>query len=391
MNVQASGIGREHAAQVRVDDVARAARGTAAAPVARSAQAASPAALATHAERGCGARAGFVARQAELNVAVTGAQRAAGFLDTARTRLGELKGALAASAASRPLPDGMLDASLARVRSQWNARPAAAGGALDASLAFRAAGDARQTFRLRALDIATLSSGGAETLTFHPNGLGKACASVTFDEAEAAVAVGEFVDDAAAGDAASGGWAPSDAARSGAGSEAAERQAHGALSRRLDRALAPIGIRVACDDANGLTFTTLESNWPAVRDRMMIQGGGKRFPGGRPSRAQADALPAGIDPASWRVDGAAARHATLRQVVRAIDEVKRARADVQRTLDRARADVTDAVPARGNVREAAGAIAASFGRDHAFGVFASVASTVKGMSRARVAALLARG
>ncbi|MBN3729044.1 hypothetical protein G3N92_33405 [Burkholderia sp. Ac-20379] len=147
---------------------------------------------------------------------------------------------------------------------------------------------------------------------------------------------------------------------------------------------------MACDDAGGLTFTTLESNWPAVRDRMMIQGGGKRFPGGRPSRAQADALPAGIEPASWRIDGAAARHATLREVVRAIDEVKHARVDVQRTLDRAQADVGDAVSVRGEAREAAGSIAASFGQDHAFGVFASVASTVKGMSRARVAALLTR-
>ncbi|WP_459624924.1 hypothetical protein, partial [Burkholderia sp. 3C] len=64
-----------------------------------------------------------------------------------------------------------------------------------------------------------------------------------------------------------------------------------------------------------------------------------------------------------------------------------------RTLDRAKADVGDAVSARGEareVRESAGSIAAAFGQDHAFGVFASVASTVKGMSRARVAALLTR-
>ncbi|WP_459624923.1 hypothetical protein, partial [Burkholderia sp. 3C] len=319
--MQASGIGREHLGPVRSDDVVRAARGAASAPVARSAQAASPAAVATHAERGCVARVGFVARQAELNVAVTGAQRAAGFLDTARTRLGELKATLAASAAGRPLPDGMLDASLARVRAQWNARPAVTGGALDASLAFHAAGDARQSFRLRALDAETLSAGGTEMLTFHPNGLGKACASVTFDDE--ALAGDGLVDDEVAG-----GATLSTAVRAGNGPEVARQpaaqRAHDAIARRLDRALAPVGIRVACDDANGLTFTTPESNWPAVRDRMMIQGGGKRFPGGRPSRAQADALPAGVDPASWRVDGPAARHATLREVVRTLDEVKRA-------------------------------------------------------------------
>ncbi|MEK6349365.1 MAG: hypothetical protein V4764_17915 [Burkholderia sp.] len=386
--MQASGIGRETSAQWGVGEVARAARGAPAAPLGRVAQAPPPGAVATHAERGCAARIGFVARQAELNVAVTGAQRAAGFLDTARTRLGELKAALAASAAGRPLPDGMLDASLARVRAQWHARPAATGGALDASLAFRAAGDAQQRFRLRALDAAALAAGGAETLMFHPAGLGKASASVTFDAAT--LAGDALADEGAAGEAVF------DAARSGDGPAMVGQPTRDALSRRLDRALAPVGIRVACDDVDGLTFTTAESNWPAVRDRMMIQGGGKRFPGGRPSRAQADALPAGIDPASWGVDSAAARHATLREVVRALDTVKRARAEVQHTLDRAKADVDGAVSSGGEVSkvgEAATAIAASFGQDRAFGafdIFASVASTVKGMSRARVAALLTR-
>ncbi|MPV69147.1 hypothetical protein [Burkholderia sp. BE17] len=74
-----------------------------------------------------------------------------------------------------------------------------------------------------------------------------------------------------------------------------------ALTYRLDRALAATGVRASVAEDGQVDFTVAESRWSDGRDHLMVQGRGKRFPGGRPGCVLTDAVPEAVDPARWRL------------------------------------------------------------------------------------------
>ncbi|MEF9503658.1 hypothetical protein GJG85_34785 [Burkholderia sp. MS389] len=293
----------------------------------------------------------FTARHAQLNADVTVAQRALVFVETAAGQLRGLKRTIgmALSGAERS-GDGAAEL-IAKFGALWRDRAALAGGVLDAQLVVHPAADAVCTFRMRALDVEQWRSGGAETLVFHPAGLGKQPVSVSF------------------------GDAPLDAA---------------AFTRELDRALACTGVRAALAADGQIDFTVAESRWPIVRDHLMVQGGGRRFPGGRPSRAQVDAVPEAIDPSRWQVTDRVSRRAALREVVHALDGLTQADRTLRAHLDTAGHALQGdkhgpaVVRATTDIQSVSDALADSAD----FKVLSVVTSTLFGLSRGRVEALL---
>ncbi|WP_175885444.1 hypothetical protein [Burkholderia sp. BCC0044] len=308
-------------------------------------------ARAARAVRAPGATTAFTARHAQLNAEVTAAQRTRVFVEAATGQLRALKGAIGAmlSGAGHGVHDTA--ARIETFDALWRDRTALTGGVLDAQLTVRPAADAVRTFRIRALDVEQWCGGGAETLVFHPAGLGKQSVSIGFDDA------------------------PLDAA---------------ALARRLDRALAATGVRASLAENGQVDFIVPESRWPDVRDHLLVQGGGKRFPGGGPSRAQADAVSEAVDPARWQLVDRASQRAALRDVVRALDGLAQADRTLRAQLDTAGQRV------RGNTDELADAeasrvihsISGALTGPADFNVLAVVTSTLSGLSRARVETLL---
>ncbi|WP_412530579.1 hypothetical protein [Burkholderia lata] len=311
---------------------------TRAAPVA--ARTATATAVTRSGVAGSSARVEFASRQHGLNRQVTLAQRSLTFVDQTLRQLREINDAWSAGDA-----DGRLDARLRRFAAHWDTRAAATGGALDSALQFDPSGGAGRHFTVRALDAAQWARGGVETLTFYPHGLGKRSVSVSFDAAPITQV---------------------------------------ALERRLDHALAAVGVRVERGAQGALRFSVRESQWESVRDSLLIEGGGKRFPGGRPSRATIDAEPDAIDPHGWsRRDGTARR-----DVTRAFETLLAVRRDVGQTLERARQAIRTGASSDGDPAQIAQSIGAALSPAGEFQSFAVMAAALKGVSADRVGRLL---
>ncbi|RRN81019.1 hypothetical protein EIM50_04220 [Pseudoxanthomonas sp. SGD-10] len=294
--------------------------------------------------------AGFAARQSELNREATGTQRALAWMDGLLPRLRELARRLSAPAASAGAAPPALEASLAQLRGYWERRPADSGGTVDAELQLFPAGDARQAFRIRGLDQAALAAPEAETLVFHPRGMGRRARVLVLGE----------------------GDAPEE------------------RLRRLGAVLAPDGLQVAADDAGGLRFSVQESAWPALRGQLLVQGGGRRFPSGWPSRVVAEPLAGAIDPAQWSVDDAGTRQDAFRQASAALIRAEHARNDMAAhlaaTAAQVRAGQPQATPAA--MRQAADGFAAGLAGDAGFRRLATAGACLRGMSRQRVGSVL---
>jgi len=289
---------------------------------------------------GSAARVEFASRQHGLNRQVTLAQRSLIFVDQTLRQLREINDAWSAGDA-----DGRLDARLRRFAAHWDTRAAATGGALDSTMKLDPSGGARRHFTVRALDAAQWARGGVETLTFYPHGLGKRSVSVSFDAAPITQV---------------------------------------ALERRLDHALAAVGVRVERGAQGALRFSVRESQWESVRDSLLIEGGGKRFPGGRPSRATIDAEPDTIDSHGWsRRDGTARR-----DVTRAFETLLAVRRDVGQTLERARQAIRTGASSDGDPAQIAHSIGAALSPAGEFQSFAVMAAALKGVSADRVGRLL---
>jgi len=331
MQLTATTIGSD--TSIRSSHAGRLARGMpAAAPGAKALVAPSAGSVA--------ARVDFASRQHGLNQQVTLAQRSLAFVDRALRQLRQINGTWSAGEA-----DGRLDARLRRFAADWDTRVAATGGALDCAMKFDPSGGARRYFNVRALDPAQWARGGVETLTFYPHGLGRRSVSVSFD---------------------------------------ATPMAPVALARRLDQALATVGVRVQCGVDGAPRFSVRESLWESVHDNLLIEGGGKRFPGGRPSRATVEAEPRGIEPRGWgRHDGNARR-----DVVRALDTLLAVRRNVRQTLHRAHQAIRTDVSWDGDPARIAQSIGAALSPAGGFQSFAVMTATLKGISGDRVRRLL---
>ena len=246
----------------------------------------------------------------DLNRQIAGAQQALAYLDHLGAQLQGLKTALVArlaeaqreqtaggaDAGTKPRADAAgeaLDQQIRRFSELWRNRSAATAGALDARLSFSAPGEARQSFRVRGLNMASLRTGGRETLTLAVGGQGR--------RVTATVAIEPDMTDEA-------------------------------LVSRLDRALAPLGIRAERDSGGELLFSVPEAAWPLVRDTLTIRGEGRRFPTGQFNQVRTLPEPSVIRPENWSAADEAALRRTLQQVNEALNAVRRARQDVSRVL-----------------------------------------------------------
>ncbi len=294
---------------------------------------------------------GFAARQAQLNQQSTGAQRALAFLDALQPRLRDLGRRLSTETALDGVPAALAD-SLDQIRDTWTQRHAMSGGTLDADLRHFPDGDARQRFRIRGLDRAALAHPEAETITFYPRGMGR----------------------------------PSRTLFLAADGSVDERL------QRLDRALAPAGIRVALDDAGEPALSVLEAAWPTLRDQVLVQGGGRRFPSGWPARVTAEPDRARIAPLDWRLDGAEARRDAFRQTSAAMTVVEEVRTALLRALGDAAAAVyaEHRRPGRATLGAAAHAFAGALAGDSGYRRLATAGACLRGLSRQRVGSVLDR-
>lgn len=287
---------------------------------------------------------------------VAGAQLSGVFLDRLQQGLQALRQQYTAQLGVDPsLPVASAPAAdtlRAGLKALWAQRPRATAGALDAQLRIGEPGQARQDFRLRGLSQATLTSGTREVLTV-VTGNAPAPLTATIDP---------------------------------------ELPASANL-RRLDQALAPVGIRVRADAAGEPVLSVPEAEWPRFQDRILVKGEGRRFPDGQAQPVRTPALPSALGEAVF--EAPLAEPASLRE---ALGRVTVGIAAVAGAQQRAQALLVEQHqglgPARGapaTTPERARALAEGFAQrlnEAGYARFDAVAPTVAGISRERVRSLL---
>lgn len=277
-------------------------------------------------------------------------QQTRAFTGRGQALLADLKKGLGDALAGQRTADARVQQQVQRFAAYWETRPVATAGSVDAGLRLGEAGTARQGFRLRGLDTADVAAGGAERLQFSV--AGRQSSPVSIEP----------------------GLSPR------------------ILGRRLDLALAPLGVRVAADAAGVLQFSVAEADWPAVRDSLQVKGEGRRYPTGQFNRVRIDADPAAIHPDGWMTDSPTAMRQTLREVVLAGQGLD----SLLQSADAALAQLAGEAesPSAADQARQAARLAADFevqARTSSFSALAAMLPATRGLTRERVTALLAQG
>jgi len=299
-----------------------------------------------------------------LNSRVAGAQKSADYLDRLGAELGSIRSALrdrlqlsskGGSAAEASSPHSV-ESKIRRFADLWSRRGPESAGTLDPMLRYPADGVARQTFKVRGLDLATLRAGKPEIISLSVGGQGL--------RGPASVAVEPGLSDPA-------------------------------IARRFDRALAGSGVRAQIGEDGELHFSVAESDWPKVRDSLAVRGEGQRFPTGRFSPVRALADPSAIRPEEWKTHDEAALRSTRESVFMAEGAVRRARRVVdERLAEAGRSFQTRDTIIETRAREAAtfaegvGRMLAAAAEGNDYGALAAVLPAVSKVDRDRVATLL---
>lgn len=280
---------------------------------------------------------GLVHFDTQLQGEVARAQQALDYLERLSRQLESLKGELAAKlAGSRSARQ--LEAQIRQLSATLETRRQQAGGGIDAQLEFNDGEPALQRFRIPDLSINALQANAPQTLAFSVGGLG----------------------------------GPQLAAAIEPGMTAEE------IARRLDRALAPAKVRAALDDQGQLVFSTLETNWPTVKDGIAVTGRG---------RVDTVEIAAVLAPQQWDIGNPDAMRQSLREVVLALARVRRAQDAALATLSAAMARVGQ--PSLPLVELAV--VAQDFSTtaaSHDYQSLLEITSALVGVSRERVLALL---
>ncbi|MEF7615593.1 hypothetical protein V4F39_16890 [Aquincola sp. MAHUQ-54] len=280
-------------------------------------------------------------------------QRTLDYLERMTAQLQQLKSTLSAQLISQRATAGSnngttsaLDRQLQSLDDLWRQRDPMTGSSLDSQLRFNIAAPATRHFSVRGLDSSTLATGERETLTFSIGQGRQSTASITL---EAGASLQDNV-------------------------------------RKLDRALAPMGVGVSLNGAGETIFSVAETAWTQVRDTLAIKGGGIRLPAGQAHRAKAEAQEEALTPAAWGTGDAAALRSTLQEVTQALEHVRRVAQQVREALERAK---------QSTVRAADAAWAATFAEEFGaraqapdYEVYAAVAPALVSVNRSRVMSLL---
>jgi hypothetical protein len=281
---------------------------------------------------------------------VARAQQALDYLEQVASQLESVKGELTsrlagARSAARQQSDSQASAQLntqvRRLASTLASRRKSAGGGIDSNLNFSSK-PALQRFRIRGLDLATLRSSGPQSLAFSVGGNGGPQLSVNIDP----------------------------------------DQTDEEIAAAINQAMAPMGVNAGLDGQGGFVFTTPETNWPAVRDSIAISGRG---------RVTAEEIPAELAPQLWNTSGGNgngdALRASLREVVQALERVRRSRDAASSTLSAATVEMTQVTTPPPEVQDAAQEFASTAASPD-YESLLSLTSALVGVSRERVLALL---
>jgi len=280
---------------------------------------------------------------------VARAQQALDYLDQVQGQLESLKGELSSRlagtrGAARQQADGQasiqLSAQVRQLASTLASRRKNAGGGVDSNLHFSGK-PATQRFRIRGLDLDALRSNGAQSLAFSVGGNGGPQLSVEI------------------------------------GSGMSDEE----IAAAIDRAMAPMGVRAGLDDQRGLVFSTPEANWPGVKDSIAISGRG---------RVATEEVPAELAPQQWNTssgNGGDGLRASLREVVQALERVRRSRDAASNALSAATVQLTQATTPPPEAEEAAQEFANTAANPD-YEALLSLTSALVGVSRERVLALL---
>jgi hypothetical protein len=276
------------------------------------------------------------------------AQQALDYLDRVAGQLESLKGDLTSKLAgtrsgARQQLDAQLSAKVRQLSSTLTSRTKRAGGGIDANLNFNGK-PATQRFRIRGLDLAALRQSAPQNLAFSVGASGGPQLSVNI-EAD---------------------------------------QTDAQLAAAIDRAMAPMGIRAGLDGQGALVLSTPEANWPAVQDSIAISGRG---------RVATEEVPADLAPQQWNVgsgtgtgEGDTLRQ-SLREVVQALERVRRSRDAASSALSAASVEMAQASSPPPEIEEAAQEFASTASNPD-YESLLSLTSALVGVSRERVLALL---
>jgi hypothetical protein len=278
---------------------------------------------------------------------VARAQQALDYLDQVASQLESVKGELTSRltstrSAARQQTDSQASTQLStqvrQLASTLSSRRKRAGGGVDANLNFTGK-PALQRFRIRGLDLASLRGSGPQSLAFSVGGNGGPQLSVNIDP----------------------------------------DQTDEEIAEALNRALAPMGVNAGLDGQGGFVFSTPEANWPAVKDSIAISGRG---------RVAAEEVPAELAPQQWPANGNGdALRSSLREVVQALERVRRSRDAASNALSAASVEMTQATTPPPEVQDAAQEFASTASNPD-YESLLSLTSALVGVSRERVLALL---
>lgn len=276
----------------------------------------------------------------ELQGQVARAQQALDYLDQVASQLENLKGELSAklsSSRSQQRSSQHIENATRQLSNTLAARKSTAGGGVDANLNFDGQ-PAQQRFRIRSLDIDSLQQNAPQTLAFSVAGAGGPAMSATITP----------------------------------------DQSSGEAARAIDRALAPLGVHASLDRNGGLVFSTAESNWAEVKDSIAVSGRG---------RVATEEVPADLAPQQWTGGNADALRQSLREVVQALERVRRSQDAASNALSTASAQLTEATTPPPEVELAAEDFA-SAAKNTNYDSLLALTSALVGVSRERVLALL---
>jgi len=279
---------------------------------------------------------------------VARAQQALDYLDQVASQLEAVKGELssklagARTASRQQSSDTQLSAHVRQLTSTLASRRRKAGGGVDSNLNFTGK-PAAQRFRIRDLDLASLRNAGPQSVAFSVGGHGGPQLSVNIDP----------------------------------------DQTDEEIAALLNRALAPMGVNTGLDNRGGFVFATPEANWPAVKDSIAISGRG---------RVATDEVAPDLAPQQWAGNGnngsnGDALRSSLREVVQALERVRRSRDAASNALSAATVEMTQATTPPPEAAEAAQEFASTASNPDYESLLA-LTSALVGVSRERVLALL---
>jgi len=284
-----------------------------------------------------GSRKRGVERNQNLQAQVARAQQAIDYLARVASQLETLKADLSARLSGRGAPARDLATQTRQLASTLGARRSEAGDGVDARLDFNGE-PALQRFRIQGLDLASLQAAAPQTLGFSVGSAGGPQLSATIEPGMTAQDV----------------------------------------ATRLDRALAPVKVRVDLDQNSQLMFTTLESGWSGVKDAIAVTGRG---------RVDTVALPASPAPQDWELGNPDALRQSLREVVQALARVRRSQEAASMALSTAMARTAQPELPSAEIESIAQDFSAT-AASHDYQSLLAITSALAGVSRDRVQALL---